>query len=129
MGNIGLQLMGSLLVLVVLAGVAYVVIKKYLPRLRLGSLVGQGRSVRLVESISIGPRQHVHLLKVGGRSLLISATREDVRLLADVTEAIVEGEEQAAPAPAEGDGDTGHAKAAVKNTAFSAILTKLGGGK
>jgi len=124
--------MGSLLVLVVLAGVAYIVIKKYLPKLRLGSLVGQGRSVRLVESISIGPRQHVHLLKVGGRSLLISATREDVRLLADVTEAIDESEEQAVAetTPAQGDGNTdGHAKAAVKSTAFSAILTKLGGSK
>ena len=124
--------MGSLLVLAVLAGIAYIVIKKYLPKLRLGSLVGQGRSVRLVESISIGPRQHVHLLKVGGRSLLISATREDVRLLADVTEAINEGEEQAIAeaAPTQGDSNIdGHAKATVKSTAFSTILTKLGGGK
>ncbi|MCL2700781.1 MAG: flagellar biosynthetic protein FliO [Phycisphaerae bacterium] len=88
----GWELLTSVLVVLVLGGVAFVVIKRVLPRWKLGSLVGGGRQVRLRESVSLGLRQQVHLLEVGGRRLLVSSTRENIRLLADVTDAFDEGQ-------------------------------------
>jgi len=85
------ELLVSLLLVLILGGVAFVVIKRVLPRLKWGRLIGQGRKVRLVESVAVGPRQQVHLLEVGGRSLLISASRDGVRMLADVTDAFHPG--------------------------------------
>jgi len=86
--NLGTELLISLLLVLVLGGIAFVVIKRLLPRLRWGRLVGQGRKIRLIESVGVGPRQQVHLLEVGGRSLLISTSRDGVRMLADVTDAL-----------------------------------------
>ena len=93
-GNLPMQLLASLLVVLVLGGVAIVVLRRLLPRLKWGRLVGQGRKIRLVESVSIGPRQRVHLLEVRGRSLLIAASRDGVRMLADVTDGFHEDEDE-----------------------------------
>ncbi|MGC9453849.1 MAG: flagellar biosynthetic protein FliO [Phycisphaerae bacterium] len=81
------KMMASLMVLAVLAVAAWVVFRKVVPR------IGQtsGRRVRLLETTYVGPRKAVHLLQVGRRRLLISSSREEVSLLADVTDA-VEGE-------------------------------------
>lgn len=92
------HMMASVLVLAVLALVAWVVFKKVLPRV---SRAG-GRNVSVLETSYIGPRKAVHLLRVGQKRLLVASSRDDVSLLADVTEAV---EQPSQPFTESGAGD------------------------
>lgn len=71
----------SAAVVLVLGAIAFVVSKKVVPRLQSAG----GRQVRVLETTYLGPRKSVHLLAVGGRKYLVSSTREQVGMLADVT--------------------------------------------
>lgn len=44
-----------------------------------------GKKIKVVETVYIGPRKAVHLLKIGDRSLLIGSTNENITKLADLT--------------------------------------------
>jgi flagellar biosynthetic protein FliO len=77
-----------ILVLVVLAlgaGAIYVS-KKLLPRMtNLPS-----KKVRIIETVHLGPRKAVHLLKIGNQGLLVGSTNESITMLANVTNALSE---------------------------------------
>jgi len=79
------------LTLLLLAGVAVFVAKRFLPRLfpKLG-LPG-GKNVSVVETVHLGPRKTVHVLRVGRRKYLVGGTREQLSMLADVTDAFEAG--------------------------------------
>jgi len=47
-----------------------------------------GERMQLVETIGLGNNRSLHLLRVGSRSLLIGATGQELRMLADVTDAV-----------------------------------------
>jgi flagellar biogenesis protein FliO len=58
-----------------------------------------GKNVRVLETVHLGSRKTVHLLRVGSRKYLVGSSRERISLLADVTEAAADetppaGEEQ-----------------------------------
>lgn len=69
--------------LVVVLGIAVVYIsKKFLPRFtHLPS-----KRIRIIETVHLGPRKTVYLLKIGNQQLLIGSTNENITRLADVTD-------------------------------------------
>jgi flagellar biosynthetic protein FliO len=80
----------SVLLVVALGAVAIYVSKKFLPRISNLS----GKEIRVIETVHLGPRKFVHLLQVGNQRLLIGSTNESVTKLADVTDVLVESDEQ-----------------------------------
>ena len=86
------QMLAYVLLILVLGAVALVVVKKVLPRLRTTT----GKSISVVETVYLAPRQTLHLLQVGGRRLLVGCTREGISMLADLGEAVPD--EPSAPA-------------------------------
>lgn len=77
----------SILFVVVLCAAAVYVSKKLLPRAGL-----TGKEMRIIETVHLGPRKAVHLLKIGSQRLLIGSTSENITKLADVTGLFVPGE-------------------------------------
>lgn len=70
-----------LLVLAMGASAIYIS-KKLLPRI---SNLG-GKKIRVIETVHLGPRKTLHLVKIGSQQLLIGSTNERITKLADVTE-------------------------------------------
>ena len=74
-----------MVVLVAVLGAAAIYIsRKLLPKI--ANL--PGRDIRVVETVHLGPRKTLHLLKIGHQSLLIGSTNENITKLADVTDAL-----------------------------------------
>ena len=69
--------------LVILAGAGAVYFSK-----RFGGRISRlsGKKVQVVETLYLGSRKAVHLLKIGQREILIGSTNENISMLADVTE-------------------------------------------
>ncbi|MHC4361655.1 MAG: flagellar biosynthetic protein FliO [Planctomycetota bacterium] len=87
-GNRELFFNTMILVLLVLGlGVgAIYVSKRLLPRItNLPS-----KKVRIIETVHLGPRKAVHLLKIGNQGLLVGSTNESITMLANVTGALSE---------------------------------------
>ncbi len=74
-------MMFSVLLVVVLGAAAIYISKKYLPKIT--NLAG--KDIRIVETIHLGPRKMLHVIKAGNRKLLIGSTNENITLLADLT--------------------------------------------
>ncbi len=90
------KMMLSVLLVVALGAAAIYVSKKLLPRIT--NL--PGKEIRVVETVHLGPRKTVHLLRIGHQWILIGSTNENITKLADVTDAL------AAPSPQEQERDT-----------------------
>jgi flagellar biogenesis protein FliO len=73
----------------VLGAAAIFVVKRLLPRLG----ISQGRQVRVLETVYLGPRKSLYVVQVGDRTLLVSGTRERLGLLADVTGSVPPSDE------------------------------------
>lgn len=71
--------------------VGAVLVTRYLQQARTG-WQPSARSLRVLETAVLGQQRAVHLIAVGGRTLLVASTQGQVTLLADVT-----GEPPAAP--------------------------------
>ena len=71
----------AVFIVIVLGAGAIFVTKKYLPKIA----NYQGREIRIIETVHIGPRKSVHLLEIGSRRLLIGSTNENISRLADLT--------------------------------------------
>jgi flagellar biogenesis protein FliO len=78
-----------MVLMVVVLGIAVIYFsKKLLPKMNL-----PGKKIHLAETIHIGPRKSIHLIKIGSRTLLIGSTNESITNLADVSDEILETEE------------------------------------
>jgi len=80
------KMMLSVLLVVALGAAAIYVSRKLLPRIT--NL--PGKEIRIVETIHIGPRKTLHLLKIGNQCLLLGSTGENITKLADVTDALAD---------------------------------------
>jgi flagellar biogenesis protein FliO len=81
--------LAAVLVILVLGAAAIFVVKRLLPRLG----ISQGRQVRVLETVYLGPRKSLYVVQVGDRTLLVSGTRERLGLLADVTGSVPPSDE------------------------------------
>lgn len=75
------KMMLAVLLVIVLGAAAIYVSKKVLPKIT--NL--PTREIRIVETIHLGPRKAVHLLKIRDQLLLIGSTNENITKLADLT--------------------------------------------
>ncbi len=75
-------MMLAVLLVAALGTAAIVLTKKYLPKI--ANL--QGKEIRVIETVHLGPRKSVHLLEIGSRKLLIGSTNENISKLADLTD-------------------------------------------
>ncbi len=80
------KMMLSVLLIVVLGTGAIYVSKKF--GARISNL--PGKKIHVIETISLGPRKAVHLLKIGNQGILIGSTTESITKLADVTDVLSE---------------------------------------
>ena len=87
-GDFFFTMMLMILLVVVLGAAAIYLSRKVLPRFTQLS----GKRVRVVETVHLGPRKALHLLKIGNRQLLIGSTKENITRLADVTDALSEAD-------------------------------------
>ncbi len=80
------KMMFSVLLVVALGAAAIYISKKY------GAKITNlpGKKIRIIETVHLGPRRAVHLLKAGNKQLLIGSTTESITKLADVTDALYE---------------------------------------
>jgi flagellar protein FliO/FliZ len=76
------QMASSLILVLVLAAVAAIVLRKVMPRLRTAS--GRpGRSMRIVETLSLGPKRSIHLVEVGPKRFLVGDTPSGLTMLGE----------------------------------------------
>lgn len=83
-------MMKSILLIVVLGGMAIYLSKKFMPKIRPVS----GRDINIRETIHLGPQKTVQLIEVGDKTFLIGSTSENITMLADVTESLSEAQEE-----------------------------------
>ena len=79
-----LKMMLMVLLVIVLGAAAIYISKKFLPRLT--NL--PGKKIRVIETVHLGPRKAVHLLKIGNQQLLIGSTNDNITKLADLTDVL-----------------------------------------
>lgn len=68
-----------LLVILLIIGVA-VVAKRYMT----GRPMGKERQMQVVETLALNPKRALHIVKVGGQTLLIGATDQSVSLISEL---------------------------------------------
>jgi flagellar biosynthetic protein FliO len=67
--------------MVIVLGVSVI----YLSRKILPRLSGMtGKNIKVVETVHLGPRKSVHLLKIGNQQILVGSTNENITKLADI---------------------------------------------
>ena len=80
-GGLFFKMMLMVLLVVVFGAAAIYLSKKLLPRFsRL-----PGKRIRVCETVHLGPRKAIHLIKIDEQMLLIGSTNENITKLADVT--------------------------------------------
>ena len=84
------KMMLSVLLVIVLGVAAIYISKKFLPRIT--NL--PHKKIHVVETVHLGSRKVVHLLKIGDQQLLIGSTNESITKLADVTDALPDSSSQ-----------------------------------
>ena len=77
-------MLAAMLVIMVIGVLAYVVVKKVLPKI---SQTG-GKRISLLETVYLQPKKALHLIQIGSRKLLIASSPEGLVRLDDVTDAI-----------------------------------------
>ncbi len=85
-GEFFFKMMLMILLVIILGAAAIYLSRKLLPRFTQLS----GKRVRVVETVHLGPRKTLHLLRIGNRQLLIGSTNENITRLVDVTGALSE---------------------------------------
>src|SRR4030043_97942 len=76
------RMMLSVLLVLALGVAAIYISRKVLPRIT--NL--PGKEIRVIETVHLGQRKTIHLLKIGSRLLLVGSTNENITKLADVTD-------------------------------------------
>jgi flagellar biosynthetic protein FliO len=75
------RLFFSVLMVVVLGIAALYLSKKVLPKFTHST----GKKIQVTETVYLGPRKAIHLIKVGKQTFLIGSTNENITRLADIT--------------------------------------------
>lgn len=78
------KMMLSVLLVIALGVVAIYISRKVLPRIT--NL--PGKEIHIAETVHLGPRKAIHLLRIGNQWLLVGSTNENITKLADVTGAL-----------------------------------------
>jgi flagellar biosynthetic protein FliO len=71
------------LVVLLVYGVSWV-----MKRLSVRRVVASGQQLQVIETVSLGANRTLHLVRVGSQTLLVGATPQELRTLADVTDTV-----------------------------------------
>ncbi len=82
-GGVWWQILSAALIVLVLGVIVMIAVKKLLPRISKGG----GKRISIVETVYLGPKRTVHLLKVGTRTILVGSWADGIVKLDDVTDA------------------------------------------
>jgi flagellar biosynthetic protein FliO len=74
----------SVLIVIILGIAAVYASKKFLPRI--ANL--QGKKIKVIESVSLGPHKTLHLIEIENHQFLIGTTAENITKLAEVTNSL-----------------------------------------
>lgn len=85
-GGLFFRMILMVLMVIVLGVAAVYLSKKVLPKL--SGL--PGKRIQVIETVHLGQRKAMHLIKVGTQTLLIGSTNENITKLADVTGQLAE---------------------------------------
>ena len=85
------RMLAYMAIILVLGGVAIVVARKLLPRMG----AARSENVSVVETVYLAPRKALHLVQVGSKRFLLARTRERVSMLAEVTGAFGQQDDEA----------------------------------
>jgi len=80
----------SVLLIIVLGGIAIYLSKKFMPKIRPTS----GHDISIRETIHLGPQKTIQLIEVGDKTYMIGSTSDNITMLADVTEPLSKAQEQ-----------------------------------
>ncbi|MFA5238932.1 MAG: flagellar biosynthetic protein FliO [Phycisphaerae bacterium] len=80
-GGLFFKMILMVLLVVVFGAAAIYLSKKLLPRFSCLS----GKRIQVSETVHLGPRKAIHLIKIGRQTFLIGSTSENITKLADVT--------------------------------------------
>jgi len=80
-GTLFFKMIEAIVIVVVLGAAAIYISKKFVPRITNLS----GKRIEVCESVYLGQRKTVHLIKIGNMKFLIGSTNENITMLADVT--------------------------------------------
>lgn len=80
-GGLFFKMMIMVLLVVVFGAAAIYLSKKLLPKFSRLS----GKRIQVCETVHLGPRKAIHLIKIDEQTLLIGSTNENITKLADVT--------------------------------------------
>ncbi len=92
-GELFFKMILMVLLVVVLGAGAIYLSKRFLPRFTRLS----GKRIQVCETVHLGPRKAIHLIKIGTQALLIGSTNENITRLADVTDELSEVDSPAEP--------------------------------
>ena len=98
-GGYGEFLLTSLLVLVIVCVLAWVVLKFGLRKLYPGARAGASGPIRVVARLPLEPRQTLHVVEVGGKTLLIGSGDRPASLITELDAEAVAAAVAAAPQP------------------------------
>jgi flagellar protein FliO/FliZ len=84
-GGLFFRMMLMVLLVIGLGMAAVYLSKRLLPRLNL-----PGKRIQVSETVHLGPRKTLHLIKIGQQVLLIGSTNENITKLADITDQLPE---------------------------------------
>jgi flagellar biosynthetic protein FliO len=84
-GGLFLRMMLMVLMVVCLGMAAVYLSKRLIPRLNL-----PGKRIQVSETVHLGPRKAIHLIKIGKQMFLIGSTNENITKLADITDQLSE---------------------------------------
>ncbi len=87
------RMMAYTLVILVLGGVGLFVVRKVLPKL--GATQGK-KHIAVLETVYLGPKKSLHLLRVGAQRFLVAGSRDGIAMLGEVTSAFPDDDEPAA---------------------------------
>ena len=76
------KMMLAVLLVVILGAAAIYISKKFVPRITSLS----GKKIQVIETVHIGQRKAIHLIKIGEQMLLVGSTNESITKLADITD-------------------------------------------
>jgi hypothetical protein len=77
----------AVLLIVIIGAAAIYVTKKVMPKVN----AAMGKEMKVIESLTLGSRRQLYIVKVGTKKLLVGASADSIRFLADVSDAVKEG--------------------------------------
>jgi len=72
----------SIFLVIALGAIAFYLSRKFGPKITKLS----GKKIKIIETIYLGQKKTLHLVKIGNREILIGSTNENISMLADVTD-------------------------------------------